>query len=85
MEPERENGMKSASQRARSGFFVVVLCFLTIVADGYDLIVYGATVPSLLTEPGWGMTPSTAGPVGSWTLVGLITREVQWKPTTTSS
>ncbi len=26
---------------------VVALCFLTIVFDGYDLIVYGSVVPSL--------------------------------------
>ena len=37
----------------RSGLTVVALCFLTIVFDGYDLIVYGSVVPSLLAEPGW--------------------------------
>ncbi|MBP2839287.1 aromatic acid/H+ symport family MFS transporter [Pseudomonas sp. PNP] len=51
---------------------VVILCFLTIVADGYDLIIYGATVPSLMEEPGWGMTPAMAGMVGGWTLAGLM-------------
>ncbi|MFT3814893.1 MAG: aromatic acid/H+ symport family MFS transporter [Acidovorax sp.] len=65
--------MPSTPPRVRSGLFVVFLCFLTIVADGYDLIVYGATVPSLLAEPGWHMTPATAGMVGSWTLAGLMT------------
>ncbi|MFJ4192536.1 MFS transporter [Pseudomonas sp. NPDC089534] len=57
---------------ARSGLLVVVLCFLTIVADGYDLIVYGATVPSLMAEPGWNMTPAVAGMIGGWTLAGLM-------------
>ncbi|MFI9412391.1 MFS transporter [Nocardia gamkensis] len=64
--------MDGPAPRKRSGLVVVVLCFLTIVADGYDLIVYGATVPSLLDEPGWGMSASTAGLIGSWTLVGLM-------------
>ncbi|MBP2839311.1 aromatic acid/H+ symport family MFS transporter [Pseudomonas sp. PNP] len=58
--------------RTRSGLFVAILCFLTIVADGYDLIVYGATVPSLLLEPSWDMTPGTAGLIGGWTLAGLM-------------
>jgi AAHS family benzoate transporter-like MFS transporter len=64
--------MHSAVPRTRSGLVVVMLCFLTIVADGYDLIVYGATVPSLLEEPGWEMSAGTAGLIGSWTLVGLM-------------
>jgi AAHS family benzoate transporter-like MFS transporter len=64
--------MKHATPPPRSGLFVVILCFLTIVADGYDLIVYGATVPSLLEESGWGMTPAAAGMIGGWTLAGLM-------------
>lgn len=64
--------MGRTAPRARSGLFVVLLCFLTTVADGYDLIVYGATVPNLLDEPGWHMTTGTAGLIGSWTLVGLM-------------
>ncbi|MBY8856896.1 aromatic acid/H+ symport family MFS transporter [Nocardia sp. CA2R105] len=64
--------MELTAPRARSGLFVVALCFLTIVADGYDLIVYGATVPNLLDEPHWHMTAATAGSIGSWTLVGLM-------------
>ncbi|MBO0871839.1 MAG: aromatic acid/H+ symport family MFS transporter [Pseudonocardia sp.] len=54
------------------GRTVVVLCFLTIVFDGYDLIVYGSAVPSLLDEPGWGMTPARAGVIGSYALAGML-------------
>ncbi|NEW26630.1 MFS transporter [Nocardia cyriacigeorgica] len=64
--------MPRSAPRTRSGLFVVMLCFLTIVADGYDLIIYGATVPSLLEEPGWGLSKETAGLIGSWTLFGLM-------------
>lgn len=64
--------MARTALRAHGGLFVVILCFLTIVADGYDLIVYGATVPGLLAEPGWRMSAGTAGLIGSWTLVGLM-------------
>lgn len=56
----------------RSGLIVVGLCFLTIVFDGYDLIVYGSAVPSLLAEPGWGLDPADAGVIGSVALVGML-------------
>jgi AAHS family benzoate transporter-like MFS transporter len=32
---------------------VIALCALVVVAEGYDLIVYGALLPALLKEPGW--------------------------------
>jgi AAHS family benzoate transporter-like MFS transporter len=45
---------------------------MTIAVDGYDLIVYGATVSALFAEPGWGLSASGAGMIGSWTLAGLM-------------
>lgn len=50
----------------------MLLCFMTIAVDGYDLIVYGATVPRLLVEPGWGLDANGVGMIGSWTLAGLM-------------
>jgi MFS transporter, AAHS family, benzoate transport protein len=64
--------VSQATPPVRSRLFVILLCFLTLVADGYDLIVYGATVPHLLNEPGWHLSPAAAGMIGSWTLVGLM-------------
>lgn len=45
---------------------------MTIAVDGYDLIVYGASVPRLLAEPGWGLDATGIGMIGSWTLAGLM-------------
>ncbi|MBN3778965.1 aromatic acid/H+ symport family MFS transporter [Burkholderia sp. Ac-20345] len=64
--------MNDSSIRSRSSLFVVLLCFMTIAVDGYDLIVYGATVSALFAEPGWGLSASGAGMIGSWTLAGLM-------------
>ena len=64
--------MNPSSPPTRSSLFVVMLCFLTIAVDGYDLIVYGATIPRLLEEPGWNLSPASAGMIGSWTLAGLM-------------
>jgi AAHS family benzoate transporter-like MFS transporter len=51
---------------------VPLLCWLALVADGYDLFAYGATIPGLLAEPGWAVTPAAAGAVGSLGLVGML-------------
>ncbi|MFJ6651053.1 MFS transporter [Streptomyces sp. NPDC091290] len=40
--------------------------------DGYDLIVYGATVPALIKYEPWGLTPTEAGAIGSYALVGML-------------
>jgi AAHS family benzoate transporter-like MFS transporter len=49
---------------------VLALCFATILADGYDLIVYGATLPSLMHQ--WGLEKSALADVHSMTLGGLM-------------
>lgn len=50
---------------------VVGLCALVVIAEGYDLIMYGAILPALLDEPGWGMTKSVGGTVGSMVYIGM--------------
>ena len=56
---------RAAAPAAPSRLFVLVLCWLVVVFDGYDLIVYGAVVPKLLVEPGWGLSPATAGTINN--------------------
>lgn len=48
----------------------VALCWLFIVFDGYDLIVYGTVVPGISRE--WGIGKSTAGLIGSLVFLGMI-------------
>ncbi|WP_134730831.1 MFS transporter [Amycolatopsis nivea] len=60
-------GRTHGSQR-----LVLVLCFLVILVEGYDLIVYGTVLPTILKTPSWGLTPATAGLIGSCSLVGLL-------------
>jgi AAHS family benzoate transporter-like MFS transporter len=52
--------------------FVFVLCWVTIVADGYDVVVFGAVVPSLLQEPAWGLTPASVGLIGALAPIGMV-------------
>jgi AAHS family benzoate transporter-like MFS transporter len=50
----------------------MALCFAVIVFDGYDLIVYGATLPGLLEYRDWGLTKTEAGAIGSYALIGML-------------
>ncbi|MGD8191458.1 MFS transporter [Brevibacillus ginsengisoli] len=47
---------------------LIFWCFLIIVFDGYDSVIYGSSVPLLMKE--WSLTPITAGAIGSYTAIG---------------
>ncbi|WP_019202274.1 aromatic acid/H+ symport family MFS transporter [Tsukamurella sp. 1534] len=53
-------------------FFVVAVCFAAIVFDGYDLIVYGSTLPALLDYDAWSLSKQQAGAIGSYALLGMF-------------
>jgi AAHS family benzoate transporter-like MFS transporter len=50
----------------------VLVCWLLVVFDGYDLIVYGTVQSSLVSETGWGLTKAAAGTIGSMAFVGMM-------------
>ncbi|WP_433465783.1 MFS transporter [Spirillospora sp. CA-128828] len=56
----------------RTELTVTALCFAVIVFDGYDLIIYGATLPGLLEYRDWGLTKTEAGAIGSYALIGML-------------
>jgi AAHS family benzoate transporter-like MFS transporter len=66
----RTSGQTSSGRK--SGLSVLILCFVAIVFDGYDLVVYGSTVPSLLAYKEWQLTPASIGTIGSLALVGML-------------
>lgn len=51
---------------------VLVLAFLVLVLEGYDIIMYGTVVPSLLTYSEWSVTPDDAGHIGSLAVFGML-------------
>ncbi|MEW2502724.1 MFS transporter [Amycolatopsis sp. NPDC047767] len=57
---------------AAGSWQVVVLGALIVVAEGYDLIVYGALLPKLVAEPGWHLTSTSAGSIGSLVYLGML-------------
>lgn len=70
-------GNESQAERTPPGLsrvtvLVLAVCWFTVIADGYDVVVYGAVLPSLLQEPSWGLTPAGAGLIGSLALIGMF-------------
>jgi AAHS family benzoate transporter-like MFS transporter len=57
---------------AKVATFVVALCWLLVFFDGLDLFVYGAVLPDMLADPALGMSPATAGDVGSVATFGML-------------
>lgn len=51
---------------------VLLLCWLAILAEGYDIGVLGAVLPALASEPGWNLTPLQLGALGSYTVFGML-------------
>jgi MFS transporter, AAHS family, benzoate transport protein len=52
---------------------VVALCSAAIIVDGYDLIVYGTVLPTLVDGSAeWVLGPAEAGRIGSYALVGML-------------
>ncbi|WP_166462462.1 MFS transporter [Psychrobacillus vulpis] len=49
---------------------ILLWCTFIVIAEGYDLVVYGSIVPYLLDE--WSLTTVEAGAMGSYGLVGMM-------------
>jgi AAHS family benzoate transporter-like MFS transporter len=64
--------MKSTIPKKKSLLGIFVICWLGLLADGYDLYVYGATLPGLIGVAPFNITPAAAGAVGSIALVGML-------------
>lgn len=71
--------MSTTGQRRptpRSGKWVLAICLASIVFEGYDLVAYGTSLPSMLADPSWGLTPAVAGLIGSYALIGMLVGSV---------
>lgn len=62
----------TAPKISRPALMAVLVCWLLVVFDGYDLIVYGTVQSSLINDTGWGLTKATAGTVGSLAFAGMM-------------
>ena len=51
---------------------MVLLCWFAIFAEGYDVGVLGAILPSLSTDGTWHLSPLQLGAMGSYTVFGML-------------
>ncbi|WP_330252776.1 aromatic acid/H+ symport family MFS transporter [Nocardia sp. NBC_00565] len=51
---------------------VTALCWFLVLLDGLDLFVYGASLPGVLADKGFGLTPAIAGDIGSLNTFGML-------------
>lgn len=56
----------------RQAIMAVLVCWLLVVFDGYDLIVYGTVQSSLLNDTDWGLTDASMGTLGSMAFIGMM-------------
>ncbi|WP_051891179.1 MFS transporter [Chryseobacterium sp. JM1] len=66
------NVQEIIDQARFNGFhkLLVFWCFIMIVFDVYDLVVFGVVLPVLMEE--WNLTPVQAGALGSYALFGMM-------------
>jgi len=55
----------------RATVTVVLICWFLTIFEGYDIVVYGTVVPSLLHYKPWALNPAQAGAIGSVIVVGM--------------
>ncbi|WP_374200383.1 MFS transporter [Arthrobacter sp. M4] len=66
-----DNGAAEFLSR-KTSTMAVILCWLLVVFDGYDLIVYGTVQSTLINGTDWGLTKGTAGTIGSLAFLGML-------------
>ncbi|AIT61671.1 MFS transporter [Corynebacterium doosanense] len=62
----------STSPATRSSLIVTLLCWFAILLDGFDLVVLGVTIPSMLEDEGWSFSPADATFVSTVGLFGMM-------------
>lgn len=64
----------ASAQHRRSVLWIVALATLAIIFDGYDLVVYGTILPTLMADPGQlgHISAEQGGALGSYALVGVM-------------
>lgn len=71
----------AAPERAgRGSAWTVILCWITVMLEGYDLVVLGAIIPTLLKTHHLGMTAGDATMIATLSLVGVAIGAVSVGP-----
>lgn len=71
--PASKNGWASAKHRT-TVYLILAVVGISILFDGYDLVIYGAVLSTLLEDPSHigQLSPAVAGTLGSYAMVGVM-------------
>jgi MFS transporter, AAHS family, benzoate transport protein len=61
-----------SNPRERYAGWVAPLCWSAVALEGFDLVVLGVVLPSLLEYAAWGLNPNTAALISVAALVGVM-------------
>jgi AAHS family benzoate transporter-like MFS transporter len=67
-----QNAVAGSDSQLRSALIVAAFGFFALSFEGYDLIVYGSAVPTLLAYSDWHLTPAQVGAIGGIALFGMF-------------
>lgn len=56
----------------RQAVIAVLVCWLLVVFDGYDLIVFGTVQTALVQSTDWGLDDGALGIIGSMAFIGMM-------------
>lgn len=56
----------------RVAILVILICWFLTIFEGFDIVVYGTVVPSLLHYKPWHLNPAQAGTIGSVIVLGML-------------
>lgn len=55
----------------RSTFMVTLLCWIAVLLDGFDMVVIGAVLPSMIEDPAWQVTAAEGTQIVTAGLIGM--------------
>lgn len=61
----------TAGKDTAAASWAMALCWMAILLDGFDLVVFGVVLPPLLDDPAWDLTPASGSLVATIGLVGM--------------
>lgn len=62
----------AVGEQGAASRWVVILCWVAVALDGFDLVVLGAVTPALLEYQEWGLTAPQIGVIASYGLLGML-------------
>lgn len=60
------------ARRVSASTFMLIAAWVVASLEGYDLAVYGVTVPAILGDPSLGIDKAEAGTIGSLVGIGML-------------